>query len=89
MEVVNNEKKLNDNEKIELLGDYKKLQPLLWNQNEKSPKKAKKTKATNELAEKHRLTNEGLKRVIHSLRTSMTREVKKKHYKYKMADIYL
>ena len=65
--VVNNENKLSDNEKIELLRDYKKL-PLLWNQNEKSPKKAEKTKATNELAEKHRLTSEGLKRVIHSLR---------------------
>ena len=75
--IVNNENKLSDNEKIELLRDYKKL-PLLWNQNEKSPKEAEKTKATNELAEKHRLTSEGLKRVIHSLRTSMTREVKKK-----------
>ena len=32
------EKKSSDNEKIELLKDYKTL-PLLWNQNEKSPKK--------------------------------------------------
>ena len=75
--VVNNEKKLSDNEKIELLKDYKTL-PLLWNQNEKSPKKTDKTNAAKDLAEKHGLTNEGLKRVIHSLRTSMTREVKKK-----------
>ena len=37
--VVSNEKKLSDNENIELLRDYKKL-PLLWNQNEKLPKKA-------------------------------------------------
>ena len=40
--VVNNENKLSDNEKIELLKDYKTL-PLLWNQNEKSPKKTDKT----------------------------------------------
>ena len=63
--VVNNEKKLSDNEKIELLKDYKTL-PLLWNQNEKSPKKTDKTNAAKDLAEKHGLTNEGLKRVIHS-----------------------
>ena len=75
--VVNNEKKLSDNEKIGHLKDYKNL-PLLWNQNKKSPKKVEKTKATSELAEKHRLTSEGLKRVLHSFRTSMTREVKKK-----------
>ena len=36
------EKKSSDNEKIELLKDYKTL-PLLWNQNEKSPKKIDKT----------------------------------------------
>ena len=77
MVAVNNEKKLSDNEKIELLKDYKTL-PLLWNQNEKSPKKTDKSNAAKDLAEKHGLTNEGLKRVIHSLRTSMTREVKKK-----------
>ena len=69
--VVNNEKKLSDNEKIELLKDYKTL-PLLWNQNEKSPKKTNKTNAAKDLAEKHGLTKEGLKRVIHSVRTSMT-----------------
>ena len=67
--VVNNEKKLSDHEKIELLKDCKTL-PLQWNQNEKSPKKTDKTNAAKDLAEKHGLTNEGLKRVIHSLRTS-------------------
>ena len=58
--VVNNEKKLSDNEKIELLKDYKTL-PLLWNQNEKSPKKTYKTNAAKYLAEKPGLTIEGLK----------------------------
>ena len=37
-------------------------------------KKTDKTNAAKDLAEKHGLTNEGLKRVIHSLRTPMTRE---------------
>lgn len=58
--VVNNEKNLSNNEKIELLKDYKTL-PLLWNQNEKSPKKTDKTNAAKDLAEKHGLTNKGLK----------------------------
>ena len=40
--VVDNEKKLSDNEKIELLNDGKTL-PLLWAQNKKSPKKTDKT----------------------------------------------
>jgi len=42
--VVNNEKKLSDNEKIGLLKNYKTLH-LLWNQNEKSSKKTDKTNA--------------------------------------------
>ena len=46
--------------------------------NEKLPKKTDKTNAANDLAEKHGLTDEELQRVIHSFRTSMTREVKKK-----------
>ena len=70
-------KKLSDKGKIDLLKDYKEL-PLLWNSSEKSPNKAEKTQATKELAEKHGLTCEVLKKVVHSLRTSMTREVKKK-----------
>ena len=40
--VVDNEKKLSDNEKIELPNDGKTL-PLLWAQNKKSPKKTDKT----------------------------------------------
>ena len=58
--LVNNEKKLSGNEQIELLKDLQNI-PLLWNQNEKSPKKTVK-------AEELGLTNEGLKRVIHSLK---------------------
>ena len=58
--LVNKEKKLSDNEQIELLKDLQNI-PLLWNQNEKSPKKTDK-------AEELALTNEGLKRVIHSLK---------------------
>jgi len=52
--VENNEKKLSDNENIELLKDNKTL-PLLCNQNEKSPKKTDKTNAAKDLAEKHGL----------------------------------
>ncbi|KAJ7391209.1 hypothetical protein OS493_019340 [Desmophyllum pertusum] len=39
---------------------------------------AEKTQAAKVLAEKHGFSCEGLKRVLHSLRTSMTREIKKK-----------
>ena len=49
------ERKLQDNEKVELIKDYMKL-PILWKNNDKSPRKAAgRNEEVNKLAKKHGL----------------------------------
>ena len=62
---VNNEKKLSDNEKMELLKDYKTLSLQLWNQNEKSPKKTDKTNAAKDLAPVVPRLDNSIRRINH------------------------
>ena len=68
-------RKLTDSEKVELLNEFNKC-PCLWKSGGTWTRKDK-SDALEELCCKFNITNDGLKKAVHSLRTSMSREIKR------------